>query len=213
MQAYMKSAMPFHGVAAPPLHALVRELAGELRFDEAAPWRAVMRQVWDDAGFREERYVVIGLCRSRAARPFQTPSTLSLYGHMVTTGAWWDTVDEIAVHLVGPILRSHPGPTAARLRDWSRSSDLWRRRTSILAQVAGHGSTDHRLLADCIAPSLGSREFFLRKAIGWALRSEGYRDPTWVATYVRAHADALSPLSRREALRHIDPGAARGAAR
>jgi 3-methyladenine DNA glycosylase AlkD len=208
MQAYMKSRMPFYGVAAPQVHALVRELAPAMRVDRAGTWRATIRRLWDEAEFREERYVVIGLCRSRPARPHQRPSTLPLYGTMITTGAWWDSVDEIATHLVGPILRSHPKPTAERMRRWSRSDDLWLRRASIIAQVGSRRATDQDLLAECIAPSLPSREFFLRKAIGWALRSEAANDPRWVAAYVTEHAHELSPLSRREALRHIDPSGA-----
>src|SRR5688572_20929768 len=89
------------------------------------------------------------------------------------------------------------------MRRWSRDDDVWKRRTSILCQVTFKKDTDLELLYDCMRPSLTSREFFLRKAIGWALRQYAWTDPREVRRYVAEHADRLSGLSRREALKNI----------
>jgi 3-methyladenine DNA glycosylase AlkD len=78
---------------------------------------------------------------------------------------------------------------------------MWLRRTAILAQVRFRDETDLTLLEDCIAPSIARKEFWLRKAIGWALRSYAYTDMAWVKRYVAAHPE-LSGLSKREALKH-----------
>ena len=85
---------------------------------------------------------------------------------------------------------------------------MWLRRTSIICQLGAKESIDLDLLTTCIEPNLADREFFIRKAIGWALRQHAWTDPAWVQDYVRRHEDRLSPLSRREALKNVGEGAA-----
>jgi len=87
---------------------------------------------------------------------------------------------------------------------WSRSSNLWKRRTAIICQLGFKEETDLKLLYACIEPSLGSREFFLRKAIGWALRQYAWTDRAEIKKYVRLNRTRLSALSSREALKNID---------
>jgi 3-methyladenine DNA glycosylase AlkD len=96
---------------------------------------------------------------------------------------------------------------------WARGDDLWKRRSAILCQLGFKGETDLGLLYACIEPSLGSKEFFLRKAIGWALRQHAWTDPAEVARWVAANEERLSPLSRREALKNAgrERGRERGA--
>jgi 3-methyladenine DNA glycosylase AlkD len=126
-----------------------------------------------------------------------------MYEEMITSGAWWDYVDAIATRQLGEILRKQFPPMAAILRKWAVSDNLWKRRSAILAQLNFKNETDLDLLYDCIRPSLGSPEFFLRKGIGWALRQYARTDPKEVARYVRSHEAQLSPLTKREALKHI----------
>ncbi|HUP44807.1 MAG TPA: DNA alkylation repair protein, partial [Thermoanaerobaculia bacterium] len=134
----------------------------------------------------------------------QTLDALPMYEEMIVSGAWWDTVDVVAIHRVGAcLLRDEPAKMKKTLRRWSKGDDLWKRRTSIIAQNTFKKETDLDLLYDCIAPSLASKEFFLRKAIGWALRQYAWTNPREVQRYVREHAAELSPLSKREALKNI----------
>lgn len=121
---------------------------------------------------------------------------------MIVTGAWWDHVDELA-HLVGDLLRSHPAEVRPLMSAWSTDPDLWKRRVSIICQISFKKDTDLELLYANIEPNLGERNFFIRKAIGWALRAYAWTDPVEVARYVRAHETQLSGLSRREALKNI----------
>jgi len=86
---------------------------------------------------------------------------------------------------------------------WSRSQNLWKRRSAILCQLSFKTETDLDLLYAAIEPSLVSKEFFLQKAIGWALRQYAWTDPREVRRYVRANAARLSALSKREALKNI----------
>ena len=91
----------------------------------------------------------------------------------------------------------------AVLLEWSRGDDPWLRRTSIICQVGFKGDTDQDLLYACMEPSLAERGFFLRKAIGWALREYAKAEPDAVRAYVAANAERLSGLSKREALKHL----------
>ena len=199
---YMKSEMPFHGVPAPALRAICKRVFAEHPLPDAAAWRESVLGVWRGAKFREERYAAIGLAGDRRAREFEDLLALPMYEEMIVTGAWWDTVDSIASHRIGALLRRHPAAMRKTLLAWSRCDNLWKRRTAILAQLGFKQETDLPFLYACIEPSLESKEFFLRKAIGWALRQYAWTDPDEVIRYVRAKGDALSPLSRREALKN-----------
>lgn len=89
------------------------------------------------------------------------------------------------------------------MRDWSTDANLWKRRVSIICQLSFKRDTDLKLLYANIEPNLPDRDFFIRKAIGWALRQYAWTDPKEVARYVREHEAQLSGLSRREALKNI----------
>jgi 3-methyladenine DNA glycosylase AlkD len=202
MQAYMKSAMPYHGVPTPVLRKLCRQAFADVSFSSAPAWRATVLDLWRGARFREERYAALELAGDKRAARFQTPAALSLYEEFVVTGAWWDYVDQIASHLVGGILRTHPTPVRRKMLLWSKSKNLWKRRVSILCQLGFKEGTDIDLLYSCIEPSLGSREFFLQKAIGWALRQYAWTDATEIKRYVSLNRTRLSALSCREALKN-----------
>ena len=128
---------------------------------------------------------------------------MPLYEELIVTGAWWDFVDDIAAHRVGRILKDYPAVMRRKMLAWSQSKDLWKRRTSIICQLGFKSETDLELLYACIEPSLPSKEFFLQKAIGWALRQYAWTDAAEIRRYVRLHHGRLSALSRREALKNI----------
>jgi len=204
MQAYMKSAMPYHGVPTPLLRQLCKATFVNLQFATASHWQAQILGLWRDAQFREERYAALYLAGDKRWRCFQTLSAMKMYEEMIVTGAWWDYVDDIASHRVGPLLRDFPASMRRKMLSWSKSNNLWKRRTAIICQLGFKADTDLELLYACINPSLGSREFFLQKAIGWALRQYAWTDGAEIRKYVRVNGTRLSNLSRREALRNID---------
>jgi 3-methyladenine DNA glycosylase AlkD len=203
MQAYMKSAMPYLGVTLPLLRRTCKIVFAELTFANRDDWHRKVLQLWRGARFREERYAAIILSGVKRAATFQIPQEMPLYEEIIVTGAWWDFVDQVAARRVGPILRAYPAPMKKKMLAWSKSDNLWKRRTSILCQLKFKRDTDLDLLYACIEPSLDSNEFFLRKAIGWALRQYAWTDPSAVRTYVRSHKERLSGLSQREALKNI----------
>jgi 3-methyladenine DNA glycosylase AlkD len=203
MRAYMKSAMPCLGVSTEPRRAICKSVFAGLAWPDAAAWREDVLAIWRGARYREERYAAIELTGVRAAREFQHMDALAMYEEMIVAGAWWDFVDAIATQRLWDILQKDRAPMSKAMRGWSRDADMWKRRSAILCQVRARAATDLDLLYACIEPSLGSREFFLRKAIGWALRSYAWTDPAEVRRYVAANATLLSGLSRREALKNI----------
>jgi 3-methyladenine DNA glycosylase AlkD len=203
MQAYMKSAMPSYGVALLTVRAVTRAALAAHPLPDREAWTGTVTALWDEAGRREERYAALALAGSPSAHRWQDPATLALYRRLVVDGAWWDLVDDLATHKVGPVLRSHRAEVTPMILDWSRDEDLWLRRTAILSQVGARGETDPGLLAACVEPNLADRQFFVRKAIGWALRDYAYTDPAWVAAYVDRAGDRMSGLSRREASKHL----------
>lgn len=203
MQAYMKSAMPYHGVQNAPRVAVCNAVFADVKFETAADWEAQVLAIWRGAKFREERYGALHLAGDKRARAFQRPAAVKMYEEMIVTGAWWDYVDGIASHRIGQILRDYPAPMRRKMLSWSKSPDMWKRRTSILCQLGYKGDTDLDLLYSCIEPSLGSKEFFLQKAIGWALRQYAWTDAGEIRRYVQRNRERLSALSVREALKNI----------
>jgi 3-methyladenine DNA glycosylase AlkD len=202
-RAYMKSAMPFHGVGAVPLRAICKRVFAVHPVTGAAAWRREVLALWRGARFREERYAAIELTGDRRARTFQTMASLPMYEEMIVTGAWWDYVDALASKRLGEILRSEPAQMRKAMRAWSRGEDMWKRRSAILCQITFKKDADLDLLFGLIEPSIGSKEFFLRKAIGWALRSYAWTDEKPIVKYVEKNRARLSGLSIREALKNV----------
>ena len=212
-QAYMKSDLPYHGLTTPELRATVRPI-----FAPAVPTLTTpealddaVRGLWDNATHREQRYAAITLLRHRGVARHRTPDRLPLYRHLILTGAWWDYVDDIAIHLVRELVLAHPD-VGAQMRDWAHEPDIWLRRTAIICQVGAGRGTDTDLVVAAVLPNLegtetagpmGRQDFFVRKGIGWMLRDYAYTDPDWVRTFVEQHRHAMSGLTIREATKHL----------
>jgi 3-methyladenine DNA glycosylase AlkD len=202
MQAYMKSKMPYYGVKSPQVAAVCKKVFAENPFPSCNEWRAGVLELWRKARYREERYAAIRLLSLKRHRECWSPELMPMLEEMIVSGAWWDYVDALA-QLVGELLRSHPKKIRPVMRAWSQDADLWKRRVSIICQLSFKRETDLELLYANIEPNLADRDFFIRKAIGWALRQYAWTDPKEVARYVSEHESQLSGLSRREALKNI----------
>lgn len=211
MRAYMKSKMPYRGVSAPELRQILKPIFETHRIGNFQAWKATTLALWREARFREERYAAIELTGHRSYREFQTWEAFPIYEEMIVTGAWWDYVDAVAVNRVGKHLLVSYRPRATKvLERWSGTDDLWKRRSSIIAQVGLKEQTDLDLLYYAIDRNLEDNEFFIRKAIGWALRAYAWVDPVEVTRYVGSRESRLSPLSRREALRNVGRSTVKG---
>ncbi|MFC4004920.1 DNA alkylation repair protein [Prauserella oleivorans] len=203
MQRYMESDMPFRGVQKPARVRLARQVFAEHPFADRDEWLAAVRELWRDATYREERYLAIDLTGHGPYAHWQSAELLPLCEELIVTGAWWDFVDEIAIRRVGPILRHDPVTVEPVIRAWAYDADRWKRRTAVICQNSSKTDTNRNLLAYCIEANIDDSDSFLRKAIGWALQQHATIEPGWVRSFVKSNP-ALSPLSRTEALKHLD---------
>ncbi len=199
MAAYMKHQFAFFGVTAPQRRRLERaalRAAGRPTEDEVV---AFVRAAWGDPE-RELQYAAAG--RLGAIAPVSSAGLLEEVELLIRSKSWWDTVDDLASHTVGPLVRAHPDLVSA-MDAWIADDDIWIARAALLHQLGAKEATDtDRLFGYCLARA-DDREFFIRKAIGWALRQYSWTDPDAVETFVVAHGDRLSPLSRREATKRL----------
>jgi 3-methyladenine DNA glycosylase AlkD len=203
MQAYLKSEMPCLGVSLPAIRQVIGSHVAEGGPGTAASWRRAVLVLWDGASVREERHAAIELARARRYGVYRVPAAIPMVERMIITGAWWDLVDPLASDVLGDILVADPARVARLMRRWAKDRDMWKRRAAIICQLRRKRDTDLALLYDCIEPNLADGEFFIRKAIGWALRQYAWTDPREVKRYVRAYRGRLSPLSVREALKNV----------
>ena len=208
MQAYMKSSMPYHGLTLPQVREICKRVFSAAPPAGCTAWRTAVLELWRGARFREERYAAVFLLSAERYADCLTLKAMPMLEEMIVTGAWWDHVDELS-QVVGTLLRAHPKEMRPLMRAWSRDPDMWKRRTSIICQLRFKQDTDLGLLYSNIEANLHDREFFIRKAIGWALRQHAWTDPDEVARYVRAHEAQMSGLSRREALKNLESSGAR----
>ncbi|MFI7388162.1 DNA alkylation repair protein [Streptomyces sp. NPDC049813] len=201
MRAYMKDVAPFLGLASPVRRELSTVvLAGTPRPDEA-DLTALALRCWA-LPEREYAYFAVDLLRRHVRR--LSSGFLPVARHLVTTVPWWDTVDALAAHVVGGLVAADP-KLAATMDGWIADPDLWVARTALLHQLRRKHSTDtERLFAYCLRQA-GHPDFFVRKAIGWALREYAKTDADAVRAFVAAHRDVLASLSVREALRNVGP--------
>lgn len=200
MAHYMRDQFAFLGIPTPKRRALQRQALVAWKPDHDETLRSV-RALWS----RSEREYQYAACDVlvRTSKLF-TADDLGVLGQLVTAKAWWDTVDPLAINVIGPIVqRDRAGgvPTADR---WISSEDRWLARTAILHQNRWKAGTDEsRLFAYCLTRSADT-DFFVRKAIGWALREYSKTAPRAVREFVATHDQELSALSRREALKVVN---------
>lgn len=199
-QAYMKSAIPSLGVRVPEVRRLAAGAVVRYPFDSAEQVRDTVLELWRTAGFREERYAAIDLTAGRlVATDLQM---LPVYEEIIRDGAWWDFADGVAGRIC-TLLQANRQEMTAVILGWSTDPDFWIRRASLTAQLKAKANTDPELLRRVIEVNLADPEFFIRKAIGWALREYAKSAPDWVAEFVARHQGSISPLSRREALKNL----------
>jgi 3-methyladenine DNA glycosylase AlkD len=200
MQAYMRSTMPYLGVPLPATRLIAGRAIAAHPPSGVADLAHRATDLWRTAEYREERYAATELTVNRIA--VGRLEMLPVWTEMIVTGAWWDHVDAVSPR-IGELLLAHPTEMLPLIRRWAVDPGRWLRRSSIICQLGLARRTDLDLLTEVIVANLADREFFVRKAIGWALRQYARTDLDWVRAFVLAHEASLSPLSRREALKHL----------
>ncbi|MBK7449567.1 MAG: DNA alkylation repair protein [Anaerolineales bacterium] len=199
MKKYMRDQFEYLGIKSPQVTNLQREFINAQGLPPLEKLDVIARDLWS-LPEREYQYLAMNLIskfEKKVGGEFIT--TLE---YLITTKSWWDTVDALASHPVGSMFKRFPDVKRKYLKKWRGSENLWLRRTTLLFQLGYKTETDFELLCELIRENLGSEEFFINKAIGWALRQYAHTNPVPVRKFVKVTKE-LHPLSRREALKNI----------
>jgi 3-methyladenine DNA glycosylase AlkD len=197
--AYMRDQFAFLGFSLPMQRALGRTVVAGLPAPTEDDLRAVALACWA-LEEREYQYFACDWLRTHLA--VCGPGFLDTTRILITTKSWWDTIDPLATRFVGGLVQRHP-QLVNEMDAWSQDRNMWVVRTAILHQLHYGTATDtERLFAYCTRQA-GHTDFFVRKAIGWALRHYARTDPDAVRRYVANNTGRLSPLSVREASKHL----------
>ena len=166
MQAYMETEMPFYGVQKPARTKVMRGLAREYPPRTPDEHERLIVAL-SELPHREEKYLALDVAKQHSA--FIGPESLVLYRKLIQDGAWWDFVDDVATHLVREIIREDPLEAWVHVDTWIDDQDMWLRRAAIICQIGLKEHTDSVRLFRFCSDRAFEKEFFIRKAIVWAL--------------------------------------------
>lgn len=200
MGRYMKGRFPFLGLTSGARRAATADVLVSARTWAADDLIDFAERCWSEP---EREFQYVGADVLKAGHRSLRPSDLTSLKTLVSTKAWWDTVDVLASWPVGSIVSRHP-QTAVTMDEWIDDPDFWIARAAILHQLRSKDQTDVDRLFDYALRRAADTEFFVRKAIGWSLRQYGHRNPDAIAQFVAAHSDELSNLTKREAMKNIE---------
>ena len=194
---YMKDRFAFYGLTSPERRKLQTPFLVKEYLPEKEEAFTIVKELWSKPK-RELHYFAQELTHKYQKQV--AISDIELYEHLIVNNSWWDTVDFIAANLVGNYFKHFPNQREIIINKWMHSGNIWLQRTCLIFQLKYKQNTDTKILSNCINQLLGSNEFFINKAIGWALREYSKIDANWVIDFVANH-NQLANLSKREALR------------
>lgn len=197
MAAYMKDRFPFLGLTKPERTALQRDFLRRAKKAATVDWELVDR-LW---ALPEREFQYLAADYLETVRGRVAAGDIGRLAGLVTTKSWWDTVDGLAAIVVGDLCARHPELVGSRIVRWSAGDNIWLARTAILFQLKYKEKTDTEVLGLVIRNTCGTKEFFLNKAIGWALREYSKTDREWVRAFIAGHR--LHPLSVREGSKYL----------
>ena len=196
MKAYMKNKFEFLGVKTPARRKLAKAFFKQ-QTDSVIDWNFI-NESWSNP-YRELQYAALDYLESR--KKLLIPSDLPSLKKLAQTKSWWDTIDFLD-RLVGSIITRFP-ETKEIILSWSCDEDIWLRRLAIDHQLLRKEETDTELLEKILVNNLGQIEFFINKAIGWALRDYSKTNPDWVRDFIERHRAEMATLSIREGSKYL----------
>lgn len=197
MSAYLHHQFTFYGVRTPERRQLYKAIIADDKKSGIIDWN-LLAKAWDNP-YREFDYLVCDYLRARATE--LTANDLPRLLPFLTSKQWWETIDSFAPTLGK--MAEQDKQVEQQLLSWASSDDIWLRRIAIIHQLGRKSNTNADLLAQIILTNLGSKEFFINKAIGWALRDYSKSNPAWVKNFVNQHFDQLAPLSIKEGSKYL----------
>ena len=196
MKAYMKNKFEFLGDKTPARRKLAKAFFKQ-QTDSVVDWNFI-NEAWNNL-YRELQYAALDYLESR--KKLLTPSDLPRLKKLAQTKSWWDTIDFLD-RLVGSIIARFP-ETKEIILAWSCDEDIWLRRLAINHQLLRKEETDTELLENILVNNLGQTEFFINKAIGWALRDYSKTNPDWVRDFIERYRAEMVALSIREGSKYL----------
>ncbi len=197
MANYMRGQFPFLGIPGTVRKPIERPYFAVARKDPHPDW-AFVAQCWA-LPQREFQYVACDYLY--AVRKKLTVDDLPRIKALASSKQWWDSIDALQ-KTVGVVATTSP-QAGAIVVEWGRDNDFWIRRLAIIHQLGRKDATDTAALREILVANLGSDEFFINKAIGWALRDFSKANPAWVSEFITEHRDGLAPLSVREGSKYL----------
>lgn len=195
MAAYMKTEMPFYGIQKPERIPVYKQIKTRFVPTDHKQYAGAVLALWA-LPHREEKYAAIDYAKQFPA--FVDSKSIPLYKELIQTGAWWDFVDDVAINLVGHAYLLERQKLRPLIEQWIDDQDMWIRRTALISQNHHRAQTDAKQLFDHCLRRAHEKEFFIRKAIGWALREYSYANPEAVRDFLLANRGKLAPLSFNE---------------
>ncbi|WP_245805832.1 DNA alkylation repair protein [Bacillus alkalicellulosilyticus] len=200
MKKYMRDQYVFFGIKSPKRKEIVKVFVKKEGYPPEDIYHDVIKELWD-LPERECQMVALDLLERSMKR--WKERDIQLLEDLIVSKSWWDSVDWIATRLVGNFFQMYPHLILPFTNKWMNSENIWLQRSAILFQLKYKADTDERLLYQYILKCAESKEFFIQKGIGWALREYSKTNPSSVVAFVSAHEDKLSSLSKREGLRIV----------
>lgn len=197
MERYMQDKFRFLGVRGATRTEIYKKYFPDARKSKAIDWDFI-ENCWNKEE-REFQYVVVYYLK--AMQRFLKREDISRLKYLIVTKSWWDTVDLLA-KVVGSLVIRIEGYDQIML-EWSKDSNIWLKRVAILYQLSLKDKVDKQILDKILVNNLGDNEFFINKAIGWALRDYSKFDPEWVREFIKKNRDNMANLSIREASKYI----------
>lgn len=198
MKAYMLNQFDFYGIKTPERDKIVKAYIKANPLKTIEDVNGIARKMW---AFKEREWQYAAIDVFRYHHPLWEEQVIDLIESCLTTKSWWDTVDGIGSDWIPVYFSSYPNQIIPVTERWNQSDNIWLQRSSILFQRSYKKNTNTYLLAKYILQHQLSKEFFIQKAIGWALREYSKTNPAWVKSFVESHD--LAPLSKREALKKM----------
>ena len=197
MSKYMQDKFRFLGVRGATRTEIYKKYFPDARKTKTIDWDFV-ENCWNKEE-REFQYAVVYYLK--AMQKFLKREDISRLKYLIVTKSWWDTVDLLA-KVVGSLIIRIKGYDQIML-EWSKDSNIWLRRVAILYQLSLKDKVDKQVLDKILVNNLGDSEFFINKAVGWALRDYSKYNPEWVREFIKKNKENMANLSIREASKYI----------
>ena len=199
MQAYMKDKFEYIGIKSPERNEIQSEFYEKIKFLTDKKKIHLCEQLWELSP-REFQYFAIDILKKYFKKP--AADLLETIHYFITTKSWWDTVDSIASNTLGSLIQ-HNSSLITEMDKWIEDDDFWVRRSALIFQLKYKDTIDEQRLFSYCEKCMHEKEFFIRKAIGWALRQHSRTNSKGVIAFVKKNEQSLSNLSKKEALRLI----------